>query len=430
MSLKTSNGVYKKLILSGIALLVMLNFLGFVAIYRTSPSDSYNIELMVDNVDATHEAEQKELAKLLEWCVGGNGWEITKDKAPIKEQNVESYLGSCYPIEISTSQGGRSMGHCSDFVLYIFYAGARLTNEFPAEIYKQKAQNCPNSIYLHGEYPIAILFEQQVRNYWMPNVEQVLKNQMHFFWKSDLILAKTMQSYFVVRKYVMENKIPVHVRFAPHSTPDPFYQVKNPLVAKNYNSFYHGKGRSGLKGTAQLIECWVRHPEWPILTIVGGDKREVFNHTLKGEGHNIIFSEKELPIEKVRELQVTSGVHLCPSIREGFGHYINEARALGAIVITNDFGPMNEFVTEISGVLAAPVAIVREDYQLLEPVQVSISADNICAAVEKVMKKPNSELLDMSREARRQYLGDYRRMKISMEIIRREALAHFQGEQG
>ena len=39
-------------------------------------------------------------------------------------------------------------------------------------------------------------------------------------------------------------------------------------------------------------------------------------------------------------------VHICPSAREGFGHYINEARSVGAVVLTIDAAPMSEFVVD------------------------------------------------------------------------------------
>jgi glycosyltransferase involved in cell wall biosynthesis len=418
------NGMQKKVVLGGIALLVILNFLGFMAFYSRFSTSSRSVAAIVDASSTSHEAEQEQLAKLLQWCHGGTNWTITRGNAPLKQNIQEDYLNTCYPIELSSSQGGRSMGHCSDFVLYVFYAGARLTREFPVEVYKRKAQNCPRTTFLHGEYPIPTLFDLPVRNVWMPNAEQISKGQAHFFWKSDLILAKTMQSYFVLRKYVMENNIPVHVKYAPHSSPDPLYQVKNIGNSKDFNSFYHAKGHSGLKGTPQLLECWSMHPEWPVLHFVAQESRKDYQSIFRGPAENIKFYEKFLPMQELRQLQFTSGVHLCPSIREGFGHYINEARALGAIVITNDFGPMNEFVSENSGFLAAPRSLYKEDYQLLEPVQITLSPENICEAIENLMKKSIAEREEMSREARRLYLEDYLKMKISMGAIKRDALKH------
>lgn len=49
-------------------------------------------------------------------------------------------------------------------------------------------------------------------------------------------------------------------------------------------------------------------------------------------------------------------VHVCPSSREGFGHYINEARSVGALVVTIAAGPMNELVQDGKSGVVAPVA--------------------------------------------------------------------------
>ena len=51
------------------------------------------------------------------------------------------------------------------------------------------------------------------------------------------------------------------------------------LHHKDFDSFLHVRGKSGLKHTAQLLECWARHPEWPRLTVVGPLPNEQVNLT-------------------------------------------------------------------------------------------------------------------------------------------------------
>lgn len=62
---------------------------------------------------------------------------------------------------------------------------------------------------------------------------------------------------------------------------------------------------------------------------------EAFNDT---QTEHVLFAQ-------VRTFQSEHPIHICASEREGFGHYINEARAAGAFIISTDHPPMNEFVT-------------------------------------------------------------------------------------
>jgi hypothetical protein len=64
-------------------------------------------------------------------------------------------------------------------------------------------------------------------------------------------------------------------------------------------------------------------------------------------------------------MQLESGVHLCVSEREGFGHYLNEARGAAAVVITTEHPPMNELVRPGVGVLVPPDTTSSYEFQVL-----------------------------------------------------------------
>ena len=108
-----------------------------------------------------------EIERLLHLCHEGNEAIITAEFNYSGPKAEELFLSACYPIEISTSQAARSMGHCSDFVQYIYYAGARLSPQFYEPTYVEHMKKCPNSTWIHGEYPLEILFKNpEIRNFW------------------------------------------------------------------------------------------------------------------------------------------------------------------------------------------------------------------------------------------------------------------------
>jgi len=112
-------------------------------------------------------------------------------------------------------------------------------------------------------------------------------------------------------------------------------------------AFFHLAGKSPLKGTARLLDVWERHPEWPTLTIVQHPDRA----TRRTRAANVDHRMGYLPEAELITLQNANRFHLCPSETEGFGHYLVEAMAVGAVVLTLDAAPMNELVTPERGVL-------------------------------------------------------------------------------
>jgi glycosyltransferase involved in cell wall biosynthesis len=118
-------------------------------------------------------------------------------------------------------------------------------------------------------------------------------------------------------------------------------------VEPDYDRFFHLGGGSALKQTHLLVDLWRRHPEWPTLTVVwhraGTD--------LGAIPPNVVLIQDYLADDDLRRLQNACGVHLCPSLSEGWGHYIVEAMSCGAVTVVTDGPPMNELVAPDRGVL-------------------------------------------------------------------------------
>lgn len=112
-------------------------------------------------------------------------------------------------------------------------------------------------------------------------------------------------------------------------------------------AFFHLAGRSPYKGTHAIVDLWLRHPDWPRLTIV----QHASHVHAPVHAANITHCLRYLNDAELRELQNAHRFHLCPSETEGFGHYLVEAMSVGALVVTTDAPPMNELVTTDRGVL-------------------------------------------------------------------------------
>lgn len=112
--------------------------------------------------------------------------------------------------------------------------------------------------------------------------------------------------------------------------------------------FLHVAGKSTMKGTERLVRAWAQRPDWPMLTVIqhGRDL-----HAPEIQAANIDRRSDYLDEHELRKQQNACMFHVCPSLSEGWGHYIVEALSVGAVVLTVAAPPMDELITPERGLL-------------------------------------------------------------------------------
>ena len=157
-------------------------------------------------------------------------------------------------------------------------------------------------------------------------------------------------------------------------------------IEKIPNLFIHIVGASPLKGTKLLIETWIEKKIKEPLIITGYNKdhgndklfsywnslhpRIIKNGSLpenikiQWKKHldnisipefqnigSVYFFNEKLDMKIINFLQLSADVHMCPSLIEGWGQYIDEGRRTKSVVLILDAPPMNELINNETGIL-------------------------------------------------------------------------------
>jgi hypothetical protein len=154
---------------------------------------------------------------------------------------------------------------------------------------------------------------------------------------------------------------------------------------RDWNRLLHVCGKSRQKNGDAIVSLWMRRPDLPDMTIVAGAETSVDLPMPLRAAENLHVLVNKLSEPTLRALQREAGIHVCPSIAEGFGHTLNEARAAAAVLITTDGPPMNEIVEDSSSGILIPV---RPENQ--EPFHLStgfrVTEDDLEASIRRVLE--------------------------------------------
>lgn len=188
-----------------------------------------------------------------------------------------------------------------------------------------------------------------------------------------------------------------------------FTTIDRNLRVNNFNSFAHFRGAGVARNTDKIFDIWKRRSDYPLLRVKfhSGDRSLVFLNCLSWFRVNNIeikhgFSADDE--EYFSELTASGGLHLCTSEMEGFGHYINESRMLGAVpVVINGF-PMSELVDSNSGFLVQP----NHTESLNLSLRYKITEDALEKIIDTILGETQSTLEKIGQNARERYDEDRR----------------------
>ncbi|CAK4492066.1 unnamed protein product [Aphanomyces euteiches] len=355
----------------------------------------------------------------------------------------------CPPAEVFLPGGIRSHGYCEDGMAYTHFLQTRA---MPIWVYEIEYR-IDGELSLDGEAPCKVSVGKKysyhdlcpytaiimMNHYWdgiderhdfppnkkiilMPNVEMGDLQARHYH-RVDYVLAKTKDAYHRIMHWYEENKSPrnAQVYYTMHTSSDPTYNITG--APKNWHNLtvFHASGNSPQKKTGAILRCWHSRPDFPKIRIY--TMLSEFNDTyweLKASApmDNVEFHFSEsVPSHEFGKMLAEASVILCPSRTEGFGHYINQARASGGLVITTDGAPMNELIDETSGTLMS--ATVTGDTVLMGTgVTFFVNPSDVCDAVDRVVALTPEERAARGREGRRRYLEQQKFFKNAMKKLR------------
>lgn len=121
---------------------------------------------------------------------------------------------------------------------------------------------------------------------------------------------------------------------------------------QDYAAFSHFRGKAVTRHSQSLLDLWQRRPDFPPLSVqaYGPDIALKVGRWLTSGNINLLLDYNRSDEQYFSDL-ARAGLHLCTSGAEGFGHYINESRAMAALTLTLDAPPMNELITPATGIL-------------------------------------------------------------------------------
>ncbi|CAI5736146.1 unnamed protein product [Hyaloperonospora brassicae] len=417
-----------------------------------------------------HEHCVRDASVSLPWTFGSPGNQLPNASASnpevvmhLKDENLLAKLRQCPDVDIFLPLGLRGNGYCQDAVAYVKYLQSRLLPQWALQVklfdpdlgrgvdYFDLCPKTPMLFFNHywNGVPSMPRWPKDKPIYMMPNIDMFEITAVHY-WQVDAVLCKTRVCYDRVTQWYEQEGNPrgARVFYTKHTSSDPATFArkrlgKSAIVPKDFATIklVHTAGTSASKGTRELVECWVHEPDLPPLDVYidSGPFNRLIKKDLKASMQHS-RSPLNLTVGMVErsafaKLTAEAAFHMCPSISEGYGHYINQARAAGAVVITTDLPPMNELISSGETGFLIPVKRRANSRQLMggeykgkhglkgvSGLLGSFGGPDVCKAVRELVENTTTkERAAMGAKAHRAYHEDTHFFARAMEELRQHA---------
>jgi len=234
-------------------------------------------------------------------------------------------------------------------------------------------------------------------NLFYPNPEWFYGNDKNILDKFDVVMCKTRDTERIF------SSMGYRTYYTSFTSIDRFENIPKRKI------YLHIGGGSQTKNSDIVFDTWLKSDIKENLIFCRNNHYDKFSQ----DKNNIIKYFKRLSDIELTEIQNTCTFHLCTSQYEGFGHYINEAKSMGAVIITTDAAPMNELITDDFGILIKAKKLKQMSLAELY----TFDNESLIDAVERCNSLSNKMIKEMSKNARESYLSNDKYFKNQLKQI-------------
>lgn len=230
------------------------------------------------------------------------------------------------------------------------------------------------------------------QNWFIPNPEWYYElDHDPLLPRITKVLCKTWDAYNAFTPKVGQEKC-AHVGFESKDLFDPRIERQR--------KFLHVAGKSSYKNSEAVAYAFAKFFSSP------WEKEEFRELVYVGENQNLMNMArdhknvtyiKHAREDELKRLMNECLFHIMPSKSEGWGHVIHEGLGCGAVMLTTDFPPMNEFrgaALFIPSHKSDPCCLGRNAW---------VGASDVKAAVEKAWNMTSAEILEASWNAQKYF---------------------------